>query len=183
MAVARLISELGAAVILLGAPGRDRELAVQVQEFVKRQTGSTDGLHSGIDENFDNQQWPIRRILTLLRYCDLVIGPDTGPMWGVAALGVPKIMLLSHASPLNITWGWRNTATLHASPAIKCWPCHYLLDTLDQCQTPDQGNTAAGCITSISVQQIITVARQFLTEGEGAAIRESEAVDRREAAE
>ena len=37
-----------------------------------------------------------------------MIGPDTGLMWGVAMEAMPKIMLLSHASPENITKHWTN---------------------------------------------------------------------------
>lgn len=165
--VARLIAELGAQVVMFGAPGRDYDMAVRIQEHVKRQNGTTNGLHSMCDSfqpdmTFENQKFPIRRILTQLRYCDLVISPDTGPAWAVAMEDVPKIILVSHASAENITGGWRNTVTLHADRhRVPCWPCHQLHDTLDTC-TPDETKQAAACISSISVASIIEEAAKIL---------------------
>ncbi len=152
---------------MMGAPGRDHEMAVRIQEHVKRQNGSTDGLHSMVDEfrpdmTFENQRFPIRRILTQLRYCDLVISPDTGPAWAVAMEKVPKIILVSHASAENITGGWRNTVTLHADQErVPCWPCHQLHDSLDTC-TPDETKQAAACISSISVSSVLIEAAKIL---------------------
>ena len=166
--VARLIAELGAQVVLFGAPGRDYEMAVRIQEHVQRQNGSTDGLHAMCDDlqagmTFENQKFPIRRILTQLRYCDLVISPDTGPAWAVAMEDVPKLIMVSHASAENITDGWRNTSTLHADPArVPCWPCHQLHDSLDTC-TPDETKQAAACISSISVSAVLEQARRALS--------------------
>ena len=165
--IARLIAELGAQVVMVGAPGRDYEMAVRIQEHVKRQNGSLDGLHSMVDNftpdmNFENQKFPIRRILTQLRYCDLVISPDTGPAWAVAMEDVPKIIMVSHASVENITGGWRNTVTLHADPKLApCWPCHQLHDTLDTC-TPDETKQAAACISSISVSSVLAETAKVL---------------------
>ena len=162
LAVARLIQELGAAVLMFGAPGRDFEMAHHIQDHVARQNGSMDGLHGCIDESKDQQQWTIRRILATLPLCDLVITPDTGPGWGVAMCDVPKIMLLSHASVRNITGGWRNTVTLHADPEkVPCWPCHKLHESLDTC-TPDETGKAAACISSISPTTIIQHAAALL---------------------
>ncbi len=165
--VARLIAELGAQVVLFGAPGRDFEMAVRIQEHVQRQNGSTAGLHAMVDDlkpgmTFENQKFPIRRVLTQLQYCDLVISPDTGPAWGVSMEAVPKIVLVSHASVENITGGWRNTTTLHAdTEKVPCWPCHRLHDTLDTC-VPDETKQAAACISSIQVPAIIELAARLL---------------------
>lgn len=165
--VARLIAELGAQVVLFGAPGRDHEMAIRIQDHVRRQNGTTDGLHAMVDEykpgmTFETQKFPIRRILTQIRHCDLVISPDTGPAWAVAMEDVPKIVMVSHASAENITGGWRNTTTLHAdSEKVPCWPCHKLHDTLDTC-TPDETGQAAACISSISVAVVLAEAERML---------------------
>ena len=162
IAVARLINELGAQVILFGAPGINHDMAKKIQDHVQRQNGSLDGLHAACDEKLEDQKWPIRRIITQLQHCDLAIGPDTGPLWGVASLSLPKIMLLSHAGINNITKGWLNTATLHADPAkVPCWPCHQLHDSLDTC-TPDETRQAAACISSISPSMIVEAAHAAL---------------------
>ncbi len=162
LAIARLIRELGVHVILFGAPGRDHEMAVRIQDHVRRQNGTLEGLHAACDADPANQAWPIRRVLTQLQHCDLAIGPDTGPMWGVASCPVPKIMMVSHASVENITKGWINTVTLHADPErVPCWPCHRLHDSLDTCM-PDETGKAAACISSISVEDILKQAARLL---------------------
>ena len=160
--VARLIRECDATVILFGGPGRDCEMGNRIIDHVRRQNGSTKGVVGAADATLENQKWPIRRVLTQLRHCDLVIGPDTGPMWSVAMHPVPKIMTLSHASLQNITHGWRNCVTLHADPAkVPCWPCHQLHSALDTC-TPDETKAAAACISSISVEAVVAAAHEAL---------------------
>ena len=45
-------------------------------------------------------------------------------MNAVAHYDVPKICLLSHSSPNNLTKNWKNTMTL--SPDVPCHPCHQM---------------------------------------------------------
>ena len=157
MAVARIIREVGP-VILLGAPSeKEIAMAKTIEAHVRQQNGSIAGLGIAMSPSFDDQTWPIRRILTMAQACDLVIGPDTGPMWAVAMRGMPKIMLLSHASPENITKYWKNTVTLHADPArVSCWPCHRLIDVPEHCRVNESGNAAA-CISDVSVDHLLAV--------------------------
>ena len=167
MAVSRLIRE-GMQVVMFGAPPPlgDFPSAKQCQEFVTHQNGSDRGLHLAMSPDADNPSWPIRRSLAQLLQCDLVIGPDTGLMWGAAFEPMPKIMLLSHASANNITKHWINTTTLHASKHVPCWPCHLLHDHMDSCldeqrrngMKPDAEEKGAACIQSISVDEIVQVA-------------------------
>ncbi len=160
--IARIIRELGASVVLLGAPGKDTELAKVVQTNVEQQNGSVEGLHVAISPDAENPSWPIRRILTMAAACDVMIGPDTGPMWGVAMEPVPKILMLSHASPVNITKYWPNTVTLHARPTVvPCWPCHRLHDTIATCVANKMGNGAA-CISDINVETVVRTVAQLL---------------------
>jgi ADP-heptose:LPS heptosyltransferase len=101
-------------------------------------------------------------MLTQVQHCDLVIGPDTGAMWAVAMENIPKIVLLSHASPENITKHWRNTKTLHASQErVPCWPCHQLHDEERTCKLNDE-KTAAACMSDISAQAILSAAAELL---------------------
>src|SRR5262249_42949367 len=130
MLIARLIKELNAQVIMFGGPQPypDFQHAKQTQEHVISQNGNDRGLHLALSPD-GNPTWPLRRILTQLQECDLVIGPDTGQMWAVAMEQVPKIVLHSHASVHNICKHWINTTSLHADPAkVRCWPCHILHD-------------------------------------------------------
>jgi len=161
--IARLISELNAIVVMLGAPGKDFEITKQIQEQVIKQNGSDKNLHQGISPDPKNPSWPVRRILSFLRVCDIVISPDTGPPWSVAMEEQHKIMLLSHASPLNITHKWRNTITLHASQeAVSCWPCHRLQDNWETCRKHEAANAAA-CMADISAQKVIQAVKTVLS--------------------
>lgn len=162
--LARLIRELNANVIMLAAPPpfRDWDLCVQATQMVLSENGSLDGLLHAGSSSLEKQTWPIRRILTMAQHCDLVIGPDTGPMWGVAFEPVPKIMLLSHASAENITKHWVNTVTLHADPLrVPCWPCHKLHSDLSTC-VPNSLNNGAACISDVGPDLIVTAAKRLL---------------------
>lgn len=171
MAIARLIRELNVHVVMFGAPGKDFEIAKQVQEHVIVQNGSDAGLHLALSPDASNPSWPIRRILSFaIHGCDLVIGPDTGPLWAVAFEKVPKILMLGHASRLNITEHWINTVTLGPPPQVKCHPCHCLHDEVDTCVDKQRRAgmpvnleaKGAACIMSISVEVLVQTAAALL---------------------
>jgi hypothetical protein len=83
-------------------------------------------------------------------------------MWSVAMEAMPKIMLLSHASPENITKHWVNTTTLHAAPAVvDCWPCHQLHDSPATCRKAE-GFEAAACIADISHEVVFQHVKRLL---------------------
>jgi ADP-heptose:LPS heptosyltransferase len=168
--IARLIAELGANVVMFGAPvQRDHDLAKQIETDVITRLGGPAGLHTAITVTAqpDGPKWPVRRILTQLQHCDLVIGPDTGPLWAVAMEHVPKIVLLSHASERNITEGWRLTQALSADPAlVPCYPCHRLHDRWETCVKPKDLD-AASCMASISPQRVIEAAAAALNGRDG----------------
>ena len=178
--VSRLISELNVTVLLLGAPNnRDVGIAQKIGDEVKMALGNNDNVHAAISPEPTTQWsesapgkrnkieqskplWPVRRMLTQVQHCDLVIGPDTGAMWAVAMENVPKIALLSHASPENITKHWRNTVTLHADQErVPCWPCHQLHDEEKTCRLNEE-KTAAACMSDISAQAILSAAADLL---------------------
>jgi ADP-heptose:LPS heptosyltransferase len=179
IAIARIINELQMPVVMLGAPGKDSDLGKSIQEHVKKHNGTDRGLHLavsadatktapelrdalGLRENVE--AWPIRRVLTQTMLADLVISPDTGPAWAVAMSAMPKIILLSHASPENITKHWRNTVTLHADQQrVSCWPCHKLHEGPHTCR-PNADNNGASCISDISVETIVSTADALLTQ-------------------
>src|SRR2546427_4022959 len=68
--------------------------------------------------------WKLRKSILLGTMADLIIGTETGYMNAVAHYDVPKIALLSHSSPNNLTKNWKNTTTL--SPDVPCHPCHQM---------------------------------------------------------
>ena len=183
MGVARLIRETGCPVIMFGNGGKEFAIAKATQEQVQRENGHDKGLHVAISpevpEGSDPWQpgapgesvtlkskpeplWPLRRSLAQLQLCDVVIGPDTGPMWAVSMMPMPKIVLLSHASPVNITKNWVNTVSLHASPErVPCWPCHRLHDDASTC-VPNKDKLAAACMSDISVEDLVSAVKQAI---------------------
>lgn len=171
LVIARLLSELDVNVIMLAAPagsGRDAEHTKAIMEHVKLANSSTRGLYEAraVEGQHD---WSIRRMLTLARFSDLVIGPDTGVMWAVAMENNAKIVLHSHASADNITKHWHNTVSLKPNN-VKCWPCHLLHDSYETCQEtqiqagmkPGVEDKGAACISSLSVDLVTTAAKLLL---------------------
>ena len=164
IAVSRIIKELGVPVVLMGAPGKDLELARLIQSEVKKNNKTDDGLHLALSSDPANPSWGPRRICAQAQQMDAVIGPDTGPMWAVAMREMPKVVMVSHASPENITKHWVNTTTLHASPdRVKCWPCHQLHDDCTTC-TPNAAKNGSACITDITVDDIVETVRNLVKE-------------------
>ncbi len=159
MAVGRLINETGMPVVMIGAhTEKDNSSAKAIMEHVALQNGTLRGLH----EITGHDTWPLRRSLSLVHLCDLVISPDTGVAWSVACEQMPKIMLLGHASARNITHGWVNTTTLHANKlTVPCWPCHKLHDNPSTCVANKENNGAA-CISDITVEDILSAAKEAL---------------------
>jgi ADP-heptose:LPS heptosyltransferase len=167
--------KLGANVCMFGKPDKEYAMACDVQKQVQLQLGSIEGLHLMLTAQADLApgtvvakkiadvagtgdvpfSWPIRRTLATLQLCDVVVGPDTGAMWSVAMRSMPKVVLLSHASPLNITTGWINTTTLAAdSKRVPCWPCHQLHDRWDTCYKHPELD-AASCIADIKIAGVV----------------------------
>ncbi len=158
--VAQLVREVGP-VVALGAPGKDFGLAKAIQEDLIRFNGNDKGYHVGLSADPEKPNWPIRRVLTFAQAGDVVVGPDTGPMWGTAFEPNKKVMLLSHTSEENVPKHWTNTTVLHADPArVPCWPCHQLHDKMDTC-TWNREKTAAACISDIPVQTIVQTVKDL----------------------
>lgn len=158
MLAAKLIREAGCAVVVFGTPDKELELAKRIENFVGLHNGSVDGLHTAITATSGTPlaDWSVRRAAATLQQCDVVVGPDTGMMWAVAMEDTAKVMLLSHASPENITKHWVNTTTLHATQSkVPCWPCHQLHDSPDTCRKAAM-HDAAACIADISDDAVLT---------------------------
>lgn len=163
MAIARLLREIeGCHVMMVGASPRESHMVVAIREHVQRENGSQDRLHAAVQLP-DENKWPLRKSLAQIQTCDVMIGPDTGTMWAVASRPMPKIMLLSHASPRNITFGWVNTTTLHADRSrVQCWPCHRLIGNYDEDCTTSPDKAGAACIADIAVEDIIVSTKNAL---------------------
>lgn len=173
--IARLIKEAGMSVIITGrGPGTaDFQIADEIIKMVEAQNGSTDGIYHIGQGPPTHPPTKLRNVLTLLQHCDLVIGPDTGPMWAVATEPLPKVLLHSHASVENITKHWVNTASLHADPKrVSCWPCHRLHSDPSTCRLNQHENGAA-CISDIKPDTVIATIRHLLLGGSRGRIQNS----------
>lgn len=89
-----------------------------------------------------SDKWSIRQTMSFAEQCDLVIGPETGVMNGVAFMPMPKIVTLSHSSVEMLTKWWVNTVSLEQPKGIGCnkSPCRQLHSTWEHCfQEPETG--------------------------------------------
>lgn len=82
----------------------------------------------------------IRQDLALAQHMACVVGPETGVMNAVAFESMPKVVMLSHSSPQNLTTHWRNTAALAGD--VGCFPCHRLHYGWDHCHQEQTTGTA-----------------------------------------
>lgn len=167
-AITRLIELTNTPVVLFGSPSdKDHKYAKSVRDEVEKSFGNVKMIHAAIKKDVDGKNlWPIRRSLAMAQQADLMIGPDTGVMWSVCMEDMSKLVLLSHASPENITKHWANTTSLHATADVDCWPCHQLHDSRDTCR-PNKENTGAACISSITVDGVITSALKLWRDRHG----------------
>lgn len=116
------------------------------------------------DKNTINMvgKWPIRRSIIMPKFVDLVIGPETGILSAAAAFDTPKIVMLSHSSPENLTKYWKNAVALHADPeAAPCWPCHKLTYVKEECEYIAQMSQTAACIANVRPVDIIRAVETF----------------------
>jgi len=162
--IAKVLREYRVPIILFGGPGKDVEIADRIKDQVELQNNTDEGLHCCIskDTREVTVEWSMRRNLAQIAQCDLIISPDTGLAWSVAMLDMPKIMLLSHASPTNITKHWKNTITLHADQGrVPCWPCHQLHSEPETCVKAEKADAAA-CITDIHDTVVLDHIRRWM---------------------
>lgn len=96
--------------------------------------------------------WSIRQSLAFLDQCDLVIGPETGVLNAAGMMAVPKVIMLSHSSPENLTKHWVNCASLTPFHTA-CWPCHQLHFNSEFCPRGEATGTAV-CQENISVDAV-----------------------------
>ncbi len=165
MAIARIISEIGATVVLMGGSSeKEHSMATAIRDSVAISNGTRKKLHLAVPAEGGQLCWPLRSSLAFALTADLIVTPDTGTAWAVAFEPMPKIVMVSHASAENITKHWVNTTTLHAEPnRVPCWPCHRLHDDPSTCVQNKEGNGAA-CISDISVERLVQTVRERWSE-------------------
>lgn len=165
IAIARLIRECDATVILTAAPSVETfNDAKAIMAEVVKHNGNDKGFGLAVSPN-GSLTWGLRRALAQLMVADLVVGPDTGPMWAVAMEDRPKVIMLSNSSAENVTKHWKRTVTLHADPTrVGCYPCHRLHESKATC-VPNADDTGAACMSNISVECLVTACQAALGDG------------------
>lgn len=68
------------------------------------------------------QEWPLRLALAMALEADAVVATESVFANAVAIEAMPKVVMLSHSSPENLTRDWHNCVTLEAP--VACHPCH-----------------------------------------------------------
>ncbi len=119
-----------------------------------------DSLSTLLEQGWENEprivkkagKYTIRESMALLSECDLVIGPETGMLNAASHMPMPKIVLLSHSSPENLTKYWVNT-TVITPVHTPCYPCHKMIYSWDDC-VQDEATGTAACQASITVDRV-----------------------------
>ncbi len=94
----------------------------------------------------------IRKTLALAQKVDLVIGPETGVLNCVAFEDVPKILMLSHSSSVNLGGAWKHTDVM-TPKGVDCYPCHKLHFGWSTCNR-DEATGGAACAAGISPYKV-----------------------------
>lgn len=145
-AVCQVLAQSDLDIVLVG--GADAvELAADVEEAVRTYTGATKRLH-----NFTGSQ-SVRETMALAQEASVVAGPETGVLHAVGMERVPKVVLLSHSSPRNLTDDWINATALE--PKAACYPCHRLHFDHQWCPI-DVVTGAALCAARIEIDKVVT---------------------------
>jgi ADP-heptose:LPS heptosyltransferase len=136
--IARLMLETDATVILVGARGEKMlETGWEIESRVWKRSG----------------EWSIRQSLSFAELADLVIGPETGMLNAVGCSDVPKVVMLSHSTPNNLTKYWKNAAVLTPPAEVTCYPCHRLHKSFEFCHQ-DEDTGSALCQAKIDLEDV-----------------------------
>lgn len=100
-------------------------------------------------------RWPIRGTMTLAQMCDVVVGPETGVLNAVSMEPVPKVVLLSHSGPENLTSVWNNArAMTPREGTTPCYPCHRMHYDWSRCHQ-HQPTGSALCQSNIGPPEVV----------------------------
>jgi ADP-heptose:LPS heptosyltransferase len=116
--------------------------------------------HNDKTHNYSGK-WTFRKSMIIAKYCDLVIGPETGILNAASAYDVPKIIMLSHSSEENLTKYWKNCVNLFAD--VHCYPCHCLNKTMVGCDK-EPGLNSPVCMSRIHSKQVYLAIMKYYNE-------------------
>lgn len=137
------------------------------------------GDHASVDREFDldrvvrlSGKLSPRQSACLIQHLDCVVSPESFIANVAGCYEVPKIILLSHSGPHNLTKYWKNCITLRPDPGIApCYGtdgCHQLHYNLESCpllelydgKTGESFTKTPSCTISVSPQRMLTALEQ-----------------------
>lgn len=145
--VTQLLAHTSFQIVLAGGPDA-RDLEAQIIQSAIDFHGSKDRIHSACGDH------TISRVMALAQRASLVIGPETGILNAVSMEPVPKVCLLSHSAPSNLTDDWVNAVAL--IPQVPCHPCHRLHNREAGTCPVDKDTGAAACAAAVKPSDYIT---------------------------
>ena len=74
---------------------------------------------------------PLRNVLIMTKYVDLVVGTDTGILHAAGCFPTPKIIMHSSNTKENVSKYWENCFDISAD--VHCQPCHRLHYSMEHC--------------------------------------------------
>ncbi len=144
-ALCRILALRHARIVLTG--GEDaRELAGQAVQAVRDYFGPTERLVNLTATH------SMREVFALAQEAALVVGPETGVLAAASFEAMPKLVFLSHSSPVNLTDDWINATAIR--PKAACHPCHRLHYGHQWCPR-DEATGAAACAAGIPVDEVV----------------------------
>lgn len=100
-------------------------------------------------------KWSIRKTLTFLDKCQVIVGPETGVMNAASMMDVHKCVMLSHSSQENISKHWKNTIAFEPSVEdCPCFPCHKMHFGFNTCNR-DEETGGAMCAVKTRPEPLI----------------------------
>lgn len=108
--LSELRSRFGVCAVLVGAPGREREFAAEIERAVPQGVVNLAG------------ETTLRDLVGIFARARVAFGPDCGPMHIAAAVGTPVVSLWGATSPArSAPWGSEDLALVGH---VACQPCY-----------------------------------------------------------
>jgi len=96
---------------------------------------------------------PIRQLMLMARYADLVIGPPTGLLTASVMWGTPRIYLATDASVRQLTYGSIHDFSIQST--TKCSPCNRAIYEPSDCFTPVRDSGLSECSYNFDKEEVM----------------------------
>ena len=96
---------------------------------------------------------PIRQLILMARYADLVIGPPTGLLTASVMWGTPRIYLATDASVRQLTYGAQYDFSIQSQ--TKCSPCNRAIYEPEDCHVPVRDGGLSECSYTFDKEEVM----------------------------